>query len=107
MDEYVSKGLTQGGISQMEFVQGLCIGYLSNHLYKTQQRNMLFTLVYMSICVSLLFIIREANKHYLKVHIMNKQGYDEFSWPSPMLLGFGFFVFQDSLRNNIKFKYFK
>ena len=35
MDEYVSKGLTQGGISQMEFVQGLCIGYLSNHLYKT------------------------------------------------------------------------
>lgn len=109
MNTQISQGFIKGMINMKELFQGLFIGYILNKFYKNNYKshNVMFTIVYISVCISLLFIVRECNIYYFEDKIEDKMKYDDFSWPPPVLFGFGLLLFQDKLRSQIKHEYFK
>lgn len=111
MQKQISKGVIKGGINTFEFFLGVVTGIMMNKMYKkyyyenktnNTPRKVYTITVYIFILCSICFIIRELMKLVFKKTIMSKMNYEQFTWPEPIMFGFGMLFFQDILKEQVK-----
>lgn len=101
MNKPIHNGIVKGVISSFEFIQGYTLGRAIDSVYKDTDLKMnekVKTSLYILISAILGFVTLEMNQYLFKKPVKNIFKYTEFSWPTPMLFGFGLLFYH---KNNM------